>query len=159
MQCQQVGRLAGIEVNHSPHGTCIANLPSVFVQQSKVTIREKAIHILHPSPDGKVLILKRHFIQFDSKAGENPCVVVFIQCSYTESTIAGMKTGAIQQMVSQHAHGKTPSKVHMERFRYKLIFSYLTTILTHYFAPFLFSSDISFHGQQDIRSHARSNWW
>ena len=136
MQCQQIGRLTGIQIDHRPYGTGIADLLSILVNDGKVTVGKETIDILHPCLNRELLVLVRHLIQLDSQAGKHPCVIVLVQRSNTKSTVAGMKTCAIQQMISQHAHGQTAVKIYVKRLCHKLISPYFI-FFTHYSCSFL----------------------
>ena len=131
MQCQQIGRLTGIQIDHRPYGTCIAYLFAILVNDGKVTVGKQTIDILHPCLNRELLVLIRHLIQFDSQTGKYPCVIVLVQRSNTKSTVAGMKTCTIQQMVSQHSHCQASVKVHMKWLCHKLIGPYFIFFTHH----------------------------
>ena len=68
VQRQQVGRFAGIHIDHGPHGTRITvNLP-VLPVNGKVTVGKQTVHVLHPRIYREFLILSRHIFQFDGQA-------------------------------------------------------------------------------------------
>ena len=130
VKSQQIGRFTSFHTYHRPHRTGIAHCIPLVVKNGKVTVGKKAINILHPRLNTERLILARHLLQLNSQTGKYPCIMVLIQCGNTESTVGGMKSGTIQQMIPQYTHCQFSGEIAMKRLCHKLVRS--NFIVTHY---------------------------
>ena len=156
VQCQQIGRFTGIQINHCPYGTGISYLFPIFIDHCKVTICKKTVHILHPCLNAEFLILVRHFIQLDSQTRKYPSIIILIQGCNPKTTVTGMKARTVQQMITQYSHRQTSVKIYMKRFCNKSVSSYFI-IFTH--LPVVSYFDYhAFPGRQGIHSPVQNNW-
>src|SRR5574344_1835876 len=123
VQLQQIGRPTTFHIDHRPDRTDIANLLSILVDDSEITVCEKAIHILYPRMYFEGLVLKRHIFEVDSQARQHPRIVSFVQTSDAEATVGSMKACTIEQTITQYSHCKMTTEIDPKRFGYELILS------------------------------------
>ena len=100
MQSKQVGRLTGFHADHRPNRTCISYWFTFLVQNGKITVGKQTVYIFYPCLNAELFVSTGHFLHFYRQTRKHPCIMVFIQCSNTESAFCRMKSGTVQQMIT-----------------------------------------------------------